>query len=442
MLDFDPKVAHLLRRATLGPTIEEIQAASEVGLQPTLDKMLSEIDRPLSKNEAAAQAIGGVFLRDLEGLRAGWMLRMLNSPNLFREKLTVFWHGHFATAISKVNDTTLMAKQIDTLRELGLGSFKDMLLAMARDTAMLIWLDNALSVKGKPNENFARELMELFSLGIGNYSESDVKEVARAFTGWNLENKKFVFSPDKHDEEPKTILGKVGPFNGDDVIDQLSSTPASSRFICRKLWRYFVSQTPTDDDIAPMMEAYSKNDRKIAPVLKAMFSSPRFFAAENVGTQVKSPVEFVVGTIRALGADLAVNKYGDAVAAMGQDLYNPPDVSGWKGGEEWISTFTLLERIRLVRQLAGTGKSGMVCGLDVNKIVAQNFIGTNEELTDHFIGRFLHRKPPVKLRSTLIEFLAAGSHGQAAIKLPGALREEKLRGLVRLILCSPEYQLC
>ncbi len=266
MLDFDPKVAHLLRRTTLGPTIEEIQAASEAGLQPTLDKMLSEIDRPLSKQEAAAQAIGGVFLRDAEGLRAGWMLRMLNSPNLFREKLTVFWHGHFATAISKVKDTTLMASQIDTLRELGLGSFRDMLLAMARDPAMLLWLDNALNVKGKPNENFARELMELFSLGIGNYSETDVKEVARAFTGWSLARQAISSSSRTcTTKTPKPSSAKAAPSTA--KTSSISSPPRRHppRFLSRKLWRYFVSQQPTDEDIAPLIDAYQKNDRRDRP---------------------------------------------------------------------------------------------------------------------------------------------------------------------------------
>lgn len=159
MSEFDPKVAHVLRRATLGPTYEEVQAASRAGLDATLARMVSEVDRPLTEQEEAAAAIGDVFLKDGKSLRAGWMLRMLNSPNLFREKLTLFWHNHFATAVAKVNDTRAMANQIKMMRSIGVGTFRQMLSAIARDPAMLIWLDNALNIKGRPNENFARELM-------------------------------------------------------------------------------------------------------------------------------------------------------------------------------------------------------------------------------------------------------------------------------------------
>ncbi len=440
--DFDPKVAHLLRRATLGPTFEEIVAASEAGLEPTLDAMLRSLDEPLSQRQAAAQAIGDVFLKDGRSLRAGWMLRILNVPNLFREKLTLFWHDHFATAISKVNDPRLMAGQIDTLRELALGPFDQLALAMARDPAMLIWLDNQFNVAGKPNENFARELMELFTLGIGNYSEKDVQEVARAFTGWTLERKRFVFDPARHDSGEKEILGQSGNLDGSDVIGLLGRQDAAPRFIARKLWRFFVSQEPGDDDLAALIEAYRANAGSIKAMVRAMFLSPRFFAPEVIARQIKNPIEFVVGAIRALSGPLAdVQKYADAASAMGMDLYNPPDVSGWAGGEQWISSFTLLERIRLVRQLIGKGREGQVCGLDVNRIIADNFFSDNEELVDHFSLRFLHRPADAKLRRTLLEYLTAGARA-AVIKLPARQRDEKLRGLIRLILCSPQYQLC
>jgi len=448
MQDFDPRVAHLLRRATLGPTMEEVAAASEQGLQPTLDAMLSQLDRPLTHDELAAQAISSVFLKDHQSLRAGWMLRMLSNSNLLREKLTLFWHNHFATAIAKVRAPAMMAQQIDTLRELGLGDFKEMLLAMARDPAMQHWLDNNVNVVGKPNENWARELMELFALGIGNYTEKDVQEVARAFTGWNLDRegmqgRRFTFYPEKHDAESKTILGKTGNLDGGDVLDLLSNKPECPRFICTKLWKNFVHQTPSDADIAPMVEAYTRSGRQMAPTLKAMFLSPGFFAPQSVGTQIKSPIEYVVGVAKSLRADLTdVKAYADAAAAMGMDLYNPPDVSGWKGGEEWISTFTLLERIRFVRGLVAKGKAGQVAGLDTNQIIKENFISTNVELADHFLLRFMHRIPKGNLRPTLMSFLTAGTRAPSVLRLPAAEKDDKIRGLIRLILVSPEYQLC
>lgn len=447
MPEFDPKVAHLLRRATLGPTMEEVAQASQKGLQPTLDSLLSQLDRPLTKDELTAQAIGNVFLKDHQSLRAGWMLRMLSNSNLLREKITLFWHNHFATAISKVRITGMMAQHIETLRSLALGDFKEMLLAMARDPAMQIWLDNNVNVAGKPNENWGRELMELFTLGIGHYTEKDVQEVARAFTGWNLDREKggrnFQFHPDKHDTGPKTVLGKTGNLDGTDVIDLLADRPETPQFVCKKLWRNFVHQNPSDSDVAPMVEAYQKSGRQIAPTLKAMFLSPGFFSPQAVGTQIKSPIEYIVGVARSLKADITdVKIYADAAAAMGLDLYNPPDVSGWKGGEEWISTFTLLERIRFVRTLVAKGRGGFVAGLDTSKIISDNFISTNAELADHFLLRFLHRIPQGNLRPTLLAFLAAGTRTPSVLRLPPAEKEDKIRGLIRLILVSPEYQLC
>jgi hypothetical protein len=443
MIEFDPQVAHLLRRATLGPTIDEIATASERGLAPTLDEMVRQLDRPLSEKEAGAAAIGDIFLKNEgRGLRAGWMLRMLNAPNLFREKLTLFWHDHFATAISKVKDARMMANQIETLRGLALGKFRDIVLAMARDPAMLIWLDNNVSVKGAPNENWARELMELFTLGFGNYTEKDVQEVARAFTGWNLDRKQFRFVADQHDDGDKALLGIKGNLNGEDVINRLVSMKQTPTFVSRKLWKFFVNQDPTDADIEPLVAAYLASDGEIRAVIKAMFLSPAFFAPGNVGNQVKNPIEFVVGTVRSLHAPLDdVQSYADAAAAMGMDIYNPPDVSGWTGGEAWISSFTLLERIRLVRGLVNQGKAGTVCGLNTGKLIADNFMSDNNELVDHFSVRFLHRKPSEQLKKTLSDFLASGVRGPV-LKLPAAERESKIRGLISLIMISPAYQLC
>jgi uncharacterized protein (DUF1800 family) len=442
MFDFDPKVAHLLRRATLGPTIEEIQDASQAGFQKTLDRMLAQLDRPLTREEAAAQAIGDIFLNDDESLRAGWMLRMLQSPNLFREKLTLFWHDHFATAISKVENTRMMATQIDTLRQLGLGDFRTLLLAVSRDPAMLIWLDNALNVKGQANENFGRELMELFTLGIGNYTEQDVMEVARAFTGWGLERNAFRFYADRHDDGQKTIFEKSGNFGGEDVINMLVARERTAEYVSWKMWRFFASQDPEPADLEPMVQAYKSSGRNTTAMLKAMFSSDAFFSDRVMGRQIKSPVEFAVGVARGLKADLDPKLFANAAAAMGQSLYNPPDVNGWPGGPDWISTYTLLERVRLVRQLVSRGGKGKVCGLDTDAIISENFISTNSELLEHFCLRFLHRQPSAKLRRTLTAYLAVGTRRRDVVKLPSNEREDKIRGLCRLILISPEYQLC
>lgn len=443
MGEFDPRVAHVLRRATLGPTYDEVRQASRLGLDAMLSRMVSEVDRPLTAQEEAAAAIGDVFLKDGKSLRAGWMLRMLNSPNLFREKLTLFWHNHFATAISKVNDTRAMAAQIKMLRSIGVGPFRPILAAMARDPAMLIWLDNALNVKGKPNENFGRELMELFTLGIGNYTETDVQEVARAFTGWGLDRRKaFHFATEQHDDQPKTVLGRQGIKDGDEVLDILATHDRTAFHVSWKIWRFFVGPDPTPADLEPMTTAWKNSGGKIGDVLRAMFTSPAFFDPRYVARQIKNPIEFVVGLVRALEAPLDVQDYADAAAAMGMELYNPPDVNGWPGGEEWISSFTLLERIRLVRQLVARGQGGIVGGLDTRKIISGNFIGNNDELADHFLLRFLHRIPEGNLRAELLKYLAAGTRAASVLRLADGQRDEKIRGMIRLILCSPEYQVC
>jgi uncharacterized protein (DUF1800 family) len=261
--------------------------------------------------------------------------------------MTLFWHNHFVSSQQKVKVALLMYRQNVTLRENALGNFGTLLHAVARDPAMVIYLDNAQNRKGTPNENFAREVMELFTLGEGHYGEQDIKEAARAFTGWSLDRDtgRFRFRPFIHDYGQKTVLGRTGNLDGDDVLDVLLSKPETAEFVTRKLWREFVSPDPDEREVKRIAARFRDSHYDIKVALQAMLTSEAFYAAENRGTLIKSPVDLVVGTMRQFGMRPSeAIPFAVAAAGMGQNLFGPPNVKGWPGGEAWINASTLLAR--------------------------------------------------------------------------------------------------
>lgn len=292
---------------------------------------------------------------------AWWAGRMVATPRPFEEKMTLFWHDHFATSQEKVLRYRKMIDQIETLRKNAVGNFRTMLIAVAQDPAMLIWLDNKDNIKGKPNENFAREIMELFTMGEGHgYSEHDIREMARAFTGWTMsrdittaDRGAFVDNPKLHDDGVKTFLGTSGNFNGYDAIDIILKQPAASRFVSGKLYKYFVR-----DDLTPQMndqlaKIWRDANYDIKPLMKTMFLSRDFYSPASVGTQIKSPVHFIVSTYRKLGLkELAgVPDFMETSSSLGQVLFFPPNVAGWADGRAWINPSTLLTRGNFVQTL-------------------------------------------------------------------------------------------
>jgi len=286
-------------------------------------------------------------VRDGLELRGWWIGEMLDTPSPLTEKMTLFWHNHFVSAQQKVKLALLMYRQNVTLRENALGHFGDLLHAIARDPAMVLYLDSAQNRKGTPNENFAREVMELFTLGEGHYGEHDVKEAARAFTGWSLnrETGRFVFRPLLHDYGAKTVLGRTGNLDGDDVLDILLAKPETAEFVTRKLWREFVSAEPDEREVKRIAVRLRESRYDIKVALQALLTSDAFYAPENRGTLVKSPVDLVVGTLRQFGMRPGETvPFAVATAAMGQNLFGPPNVKGWPGGDAWINTNTLLAR--------------------------------------------------------------------------------------------------
>lgn len=275
-----------------------------------------------------------------------WGERMLTSPRPLQEKMALFWHGHFATNEDKVRDYRKMHKQLTLFQREGLGNFRDLLIAVAQDPAMLAFLDAGVNVKGKPNENFAREIMELFTMGVGNYTEHDIREAARAFTGWNFKGIDFHINAEQHDAGDKEVLGQKGNFDGVAVIDIILAHEATSKFIASKLYRFYVS-SELDDELSHRLGQRLRDlDFEIQPFLAEIFRSQDFYAAHNVATHIKSPVELVISTYKKMGMDYlpGAPDFNLTTGALGQRLLHPPTVAGWSEGRNWITPGLLIER--------------------------------------------------------------------------------------------------
>jgi uncharacterized protein (DUF1800 family) len=275
-----------------------------------------------------------------------WANRMLATHRPLEEKMALFWHGHFATSEEKVRDYRKMLKQNELFRAQGTGNFRDLLIGVAQDPAMLAFLDAGVNVKGAPNENFAREIMEMFSMGVGNYSETDIREAARAFTGWNFVDMDFVISPNKHDATTKTVLGKQGDFDGVDVIDVILSQPVTSEYVAGKIYRFFVRDNLSPELRARLGARLRESNYEIAPLLETIFLSKDFYSPASTATHIKSPVELVISTYKKMGLKEVpgVPDFNELTESLGQKLLFPPTVAGWANGKSWITPGLLLAR--------------------------------------------------------------------------------------------------
>ncbi|HZY87197.1 MAG TPA: DUF1800 domain-containing protein, partial [Gemmataceae bacterium] len=344
----------------------ELVEAERLGPERTLDLLLGGRPQAADVVETLTDVGRIAAERDDAGeqLRAWWLYCMLHSGHPLREKLTLFWHNHFATSILKVNSTTAMFGQNKLLRQHALGKFGPFLQAMSKDPAMLRWLDSNSNIKGRANENYARELMELFSLGVGNYTEKDIREAARAFTGWGTNGDAYEFNPYFHDTGPKTVLGQTGNFNGDDVVRIVLKRPVAARFLVRKLYRDFLSEQhdPPDSLIEPLADSFRKSDYDIAQLMRTMLSSRHFFSDYAFRQRIKGPVEYVLGAVRAVYPEyppgdpnrqnMPLRALVSRIDAMGQPLFAPPNVKGWRGAEAWLTTSTLLARQNFAQAVA------------------------------------------------------------------------------------------
>jgi hypothetical protein len=282
-----------------------------------------------------------------------WANRMLTSPRPLQEKMALFWHGHFASNEAKVRDYRKLLDQLELFEKQGTGNFRNLTLAVAQDPAMLSFLDAGVNVKGASNENFAREIMELFTMGPGNYTEKDIREAARAFTGWNYVGLKFVINKEQHDEGEKTFLGQTGRLDGTEIVDIIMQQPVTAEFIAGKIYRYFVRQ-----DLSPALQkelgtVLRQSHYEIAPLLEKIFLSRDFYSPASVGTRIKSPVELAINTYKKLGLQSVPGApdFNSETGALGQQLFSPPTVAGWAGGQSWITPGLLLERANFARDI-------------------------------------------------------------------------------------------
>ena len=388
-------------------------------------------------------------------LRGWWLNRMAHGPRPLQEKLTLFWHGHFATSIQKVKDSYLMYLQNETFRKHASGSWRDLLVEVTRDPAMLIWLDQTQSRKQNPNENYAREVMELFALGEGNYTEKDISEAARAFTGlvYDRLSQTSDYRPGLHDEGEKTVLGKTGKLDWQDVLDVIVAQPQAARFICAKLWNFFVSDKTPDPLITELATRFRKADHHFKPVLRAMFRSEEFYSESVIRNHVKSPVQWLVSNVRMLERELPPPAVaGNMLSNLGQDLFAPPNVKGWDGGLTWITTNNLLARYNLAEGLV-YGKNQiqlksdrkfvkavqtrlnrrLAQGTPVNpeKILTADERNNRSALIAALEKRLLQTELKQKQKQALVDYLNS----------QGELDNHDALEAIRLLMSTPEFQL-
>ena len=384
-------MSHLMRRAGFGASRAEVEARAERGYDATVDELLAPESQPPLDDHLLLRYHPAVEMQP----QFHWLYHMTNSRRPLQEKMALFWHHVFATGVTKVVHYKAMSSQVGLFRELGLGNFKVLLASLARDPAMIRWLDNNENHKRAPNENWGRELLELFSMGVGNYTEDDVKECARAFTGWTFFGRpnggnwgnarpEFRYLPADHDTRPKSFLGHTGRFNGEDIVDMVVRQPAVPRFIARHMYNFFVADEPQvpawplqpaqDLDALDMLsEELVRSSLDMRPVLRALFTSDNF--KEAMYKKVRSPVEVVVGTLRLTG-DLSGPdpRWGDLGLEsdlMGQIVLDPPSVEGWHTGAEWVNSGALMRRVNFVADRVGDPSLPGVADI-VHRVAALN----------------------------------------------------------------------
>jgi uncharacterized protein (DUF1800 family) len=437
---------HLYRRAGFGANLPQLRAAVKEGLQATFAKVVQREPNP-EESYRFYNTTGEAIARGNNPfqLRGWWVYTLVYTPQPLLEKMVLFWHNHFATSIAKVGRTTLMYRQNQLIRKHALGKFEPFLLEMSKDPAMLIWLDSNSNLKGAPNENYAREVMELFSLGVGNYKEHDIREAARAFTGWHTNGEEFEFNARVHDDGEKVVFGHEGNLDGGDVVRLLLQQPACARFLVRKLYRYFISeaQDPPAALLEPLAERLRKSAYDVGDLVRTMLLSRHFFSEHAYRARIKSPVEFVLGAASAVGQKLvAPQALVSKMDAMGQSLFAPPNVKGWEGGKNWLNTATVLARHNFAQTLtSGTGQLNLgdptapiAVAIDPAAIIRREKLTEPEQIVALLIDLLLDGQVRDEARQRLQSFVAEG-------RPQGSNLDQRVRETIHSIMTMPEYQL-
>lgn len=488
------QAAHLLRRAGFGGTPEQITYLTRLGREGAVDYLVDyeKIDADLPEadigeyaprrprdllamdKEERQQMIAQRRRNDrvlFESVVAWWVERMVSSPRPLEEKLVLFWHGHLTSGYREVKSSHAMLKQNQLLRKHASGKFRDLLLDITEDPAMVLYLNTQQNRKGKPNENYARELLELFTMGPGNYTEKDIKEAARAFTGITLDpaSGDVIYRPRLHDFGEKTFLGKTGDLQPADIIDTILEQRATAEHMARRLWKFFAYDEPEEEIVVALAGVLRGKNYEFKPMLKAMFLSDAFYSKRAMFTNIKSPVELLVGTMRSLDIPpMDTTAMNTGLRLMGQSLMQPPNVKGWDGGEAWITASTLYNRYNVLGTIvAGTdneqsrrrrrriievmeenaGNEGMQDeaallrmqpAYDPVPTLRKHKLVTLEKIVDHYVERLLQRPLKAERRKILLDtvrprFRAGQIESQQNVEL--------IRGLIHLIVSMPEYQL-
>lgn len=473
------KAAHLLNRAGFGGTEEEIQKAVKLGPQGAAAWVMDFPDAPaeeqsqtdvpdlstvadypndyrslrrmfIGKSDQERRDIRKKFQRAngqaIQATVAWWLKRMAYGPYPFQEKLVLFWHGHFTTSAKDERSALAMWQQNELLREMAAGNYKEFVHRISKDPAMLDYLNNEQNKKAHPNENFAREVMELFTLGVGHYTEMDVRQGARAFTGWAHDGEEFVFREKFHDNGIKTFLGHTGDFNGDDIINIIFEQPSCPTFISKEIFEYFVRPGPDDSLVNCMGEILKQNNWELRPLLRTMLTSKIFYSPDTIGVLIKTPIQLVTGTTRQLDVEIPkLRGIGGSLQQMGQVPFYPPNVKGWPGGDRWISTASLFVRYNTAIYLAGGatlpevantkgGGRRLVHGSGGGRPVDFDPAAPKEpaqEVVDHWLARLISRPVEDDKRQLLVNTLKDAGDTEQGVKK-----------IVQLIVSMPEYELC
>ena len=439
------RIQHLLRRAGFGYRAAELEEYVALGLAGTVERLLDPPPEDAAVDAAVSRLLapfaGPALDRDLDkerraALFRAWYVRMAGTRRPLVERMTYFWHDHFATSLAKVTWASLMQTQNDTFRRLALGQFEDLLLAVARDPAMLLFLDNRTNSRTRPNENYARELMELHTLGEGNgYTETDIKEAARALTGWRLtEDGTAVFRRPEHDPGTKTVLGKSGAFNDADVVHLLASHPRTARYLADKLVRFFVRPDGHAALAERAADTYLATNGSIREVLRTILLAPEMYEPAAYRSIIKSPTEVMVGLRRALEAPLDSRAETDTGRLLGQLIYEPPNPAGWTGGGDWINATTILGRANYAARITAVRGDNIP---DIPALFRRNGVtGSAASVVDWTLDLLVGGDADNATRGLLLDHLG-GSH----FDFETAVRDGRLHGMVYLAASMPLYQI-
>jgi uncharacterized protein (DUF1800 family) len=458
-------MAHLMRRAGFGATREELVNLADQGYEQTVEQLLSWEDKPgadeylLFRHQPVMEAPAQHYT----GGQANWLYHMLNTQRPLQEKMSLFWHHVFATGNGKVDNCDNLIIQIQLFRDEGMGNYKDLLKKLARNPAMIYWLDNNENHKRAPNENWGRELLELFSLGVGNYTEKDVYECSRAFTGWTIGAKmprypygrfawEFEYRPEDHDSSEKTFLGHTGRFNGEDIIDIILEQPACHRFVARHLYNFFVADEPqvpawdieparNPEAIETLARVFVESGYEMTPVLRTLFNSD--FFKEAVYQKVRSPIEVVVGTLRLtkdlLGPDPRLEITSKQPGYMGQEIFDPPSVEGWHTGREWINSGALVKRVNFVADRISNVELAGVQDI-VRRVASGDTAITPEALVD----RCLDEMGPIEVSDVTRKELLAQAENDGPISFSTeedyGVFSHRVADMLGLVAATREYQ--